>query len=316
MLGGKSDPKTAGFGRYVFLAYALAALAMVCWSGNWVVGRAVRTDISPLGLNFWRWSVATLVLLPFALSQARRDWHIARKSWRLVTALGATGAALFHSMIYVGLRATEAVNALLLNSVAPIIVIVIAWAMFRDTITRRQVVGISISFLGAVILVSRGEAAALATLRFNSGDLWVLSALLVWGIYSNLLKRRPAQLGGLSLLLYISVVGVALMLPAYLWELAAGGRLTLNAGTIASIAYTGVFASVVAFLCFNAAVARIGPIVTSFFLHLMPVFGGVMAIVFLGESLHLYHLTGFAVVLCGIYLSTSRTAPRTAPSRS
>ncbi len=310
MPGPRSESKVAGFGGYVLLAYALAALAMVCWSGNWVVGRAVRAEIPPLGLNFWRWTVATLVLLPFALSQARRDWHIAREHWKLVTALGATGAALFHSMIYVGLRATEAVNALLLNSVGPIIVIVIAWALFRDTITRRQALGISISFLGAVILVSRGEAAALAAFRLNSGDLWVLSALLVWGVYSNLLKRRPARLGGLSLLLYMNVVGVTLMLPAYLWELSNGERLTLSASTLASIAYTGVFASVIAFLCYNAAVARIGPVVTSFFLHLMPVFGGVMAIVFLGESLHLYHMAGFAVVLCGIYLSTSRTTPR------
>lgn len=309
MAGGNPDSKIAGFGGYLLLAYALAALAMVCWSGNWVVGRAVCAEIPPLGLNFWRWSVATLVLLPFALSQARRDWHIARQHWKLVTALGATGAALFHSMIYVGLRATEAVNALLLNSVGPIIVIVIAWAAFRDTITRRQSLGISISFLGAIVLVSRGEVAALAALQFNAGDLWVLSALLVWGVYSNLLKRRPPQLGGLSLLLYISVIGVALMLPAYLWELSRGETLTVTASTLASIGYTGIFASIVAFLCYNAAVARIGPVVTSFFLHLMPVFGGVMAIVFLGESLHPYHLVGFAVVLCGIYLSTSRTAP-------
>lgn len=309
MPGGRSESKADGFGGYVLLAYAFAAFAMVCWSGNWVVGRAVRAEIPPLGLNFWRWSVATLVLLPFALSQARRDWHIAREHWKLVTALGATGAALFHSMIYVGLRTTEAVNALLLNSVGPIIVIIIAWALFRDTITRRQALGISISFLGTVILVSRGEVAALAALRLNSGDLWVLSALLVWGVYSNLLKRRPAQLGGLSLLLYMNVVGVALMLPAYLWELSNGERLTLSASTLASIAYTGVFASVIGFLCYNAAVARIGPVVTSFFLHLMPVFGGVMAIVFLGERLHPYHMMGFAVVLCGIYLSTSRTTP-------
>ena len=306
MPGGKSDSKAAGLGGYILLAYALAALAMAFWSGNWVIGRAVRAEIPPLGLNFWRWTVATLVLLPFAFSQARRDWPIVRKHWKLVTALGATGGALFHSMIYVGLRATEAINALLLNSVGPAIIIMIAWAVFRDTITRRQALGISISFLGSAILVSRGEVASLAALRFNSGDLWVLSALFVWGVYSNLLKRRPASLGGLSLLLYISIVGVALMLPAYLWELWAGERLTLSGQTAASIAYTGVFASVVAFLCYNAAIARIGPIVTSFFLHLMPVFGGVMAIAFLGESLRLYHLAGFAVVLSGIYLSTSR----------
>lgn len=303
---GNRVSKSARVSRGVLIAYALAALATVFWSGNWVLGRAVRADVPPLGLNFWRWTMAAAVLLPFAISQARREWPIVRTHWKIVLALGATGTALFHSMIYVGLRATEAINALLLNSTAPLIVVVLSWVAFRDTITRRQVLGISVSLIGALILVSRGDVTALAALRFNSGDLWVLVALLVWGVYSILLKRRPVDLGGLSLLFYMSVIGVALMLPVYLWEESTGAGMNLDIPTIASVAYTGVFASVVAYLCYNAAIARIGPNTTSFFLHLMPVFGAVSAIIFLGESVHLYHLAGFAVVLCGIFLATYR----------
>jgi drug/metabolite transporter (DMT)-like permease len=303
---GGHDAKSAGLSGGNPLAYAFAALAMVFWSGNWVLGRAVRADIPPLGLNFWRWSTAAVVLLPFAISQARRDWPIVRRHWKIVLALSATGASLFHGMVYIGLRATEVINALLLNSIAPIMVVVLSWVVFRDTITRRQVFGISVSLLGVLILVARGDVAALASLQFNSGDLWILGALFVWGIYSILLKRRPVKLGGLSLLFYICVAGVVLMLPAYLWEYALGARMALDVPTIASAVYTGVFASIAAYLCYNAAVARIGPNTTSFFLHLMPVFGAVLAIVFLGETLRLYHLAGFVVVLCGIFLATFR----------
>lgn len=302
--------KPGGGTRDVLIAYALAALAMVFWSGNWVLGRAIRADVPPLGLNFWRWTVATAVLLPFAYSQARRDWPIVRKHWKIVFLLGGTGTALFHSMIYIGLRATEAINALLLNSVAPIFVIVLSWVAFRDTITRRQVLGISVSLFGALVLVSRGDVTALTVLRFNSGDLWILSALAVWAVYSILLKRRPAKLDGLSLLFYISVIGVVLMLPVYLWEELTGAGMNLDIPTVASVAYTGVFASVIGYLCYNAAVARIGPNTTSFFLHLMPVFGAVSAIVFLGETMRLYHFMGFAVVLCGIFLATVRRGGR------
>ncbi len=302
----EQSPPPARIGRDVLIAYALAALAALFWAGNWVVGRAMRSDIPPLELNFWRWTIATAVILPFAWNQAKRDWPLARKHWRLMLGLGASGAALFHSMVYVGLRSTQAINALLLNATAPIIIILIAWLMYRDRISARQFLGICLSLLGAVVLVSRGDGATLLNLRFNAGDQWVVSALFVWGTYANLLKHRPAGLGGLSLLLYVCVIGVVLMLPAYLWELSQGPGMTFNPTTIISVSYTALFASVFAFLCFNWATARVGAITTSFFLHLMPVFGGVLAIIFLGEALHLYHLLGFAVVLAGIFISTTK----------
>jgi len=299
------DRKTA-LGRAALLAYGLAAAAMLFWAGNWVVVRAARSEVPPVGLNFWRWLVAALVLLPFVWGTVRRDWPAARKNWRVLLGLAATGAAVFHTMINVGLRSTEAINALLLNAAAPVIIIVMAWAVFRDTVTRRQIVGIAISLAGAVVLVSRGEPTALTELRFNTGDLWVLAALFVWSAYSILLKRRPPEIDGGSLLFYMCVIAVILMAPVYAWETAAGRPVAFNLPALATIAYTALFASVAGLLCYNAAIARIGPGTTGFFFHLMPVFGSALAILFLGEELHLYHLAGFGVVLVGILLSTYR----------
>jgi drug/metabolite transporter (DMT)-like permease len=306
---GAPASQAAALNRTVLLAFALAIAAVAMWSGNWVVVRAARTDIPPLGLNFWRWVMATLVLLPFAGRAAWRDLPAARRHWRLMLGLGATGAAAFHSMIAIGLRSTEVINALLLNLALPVITIVMAWIVFRDTVSRRQMLGIVISLIGAVVLISRGELAVLARLHFNTGDIWILCALVVWGAYSLQLKRRPAAIGGLSLLFYMCVICVVLMAPAYAWEtLVAGRPASLTLLSAASVGYTGVVASVLAFLCYNAAVARIGPNATSFFLLLMPVFGSVLAIIFLGERIYLYHLIAFATVLAGIVLATYRIA--------
>ncbi|MCK4711448.1 MAG: DMT family transporter [Marinosulfonomonas sp.] len=292
--------------KTVLIAYVLASLAMMFWSGNWVLGRAVRADIPPLGLNFWRWSVAVIVLLPFAFAPARRDWPIVRDNWQVVLGLGVLGSTLFQSMIYIGLHETEAINALLLNATAPLFIILIAWVAYREPISLRQISGIMISFIGVSVLVSRGNIEALRGLRLNSGDMWVLSALVVWGGYSVLLKRRPKNLNGISLVFYISVIGMITMLPLHLWEASGGAVVDLSSrSTLLSIGYTGVFASVLAFLCYNAAIMRIGPVRTAFFLHLMPVFGSIFAIAFLGERLGGYHMGGFVIVLAGVLFATT-----------
>jgi drug/metabolite transporter (DMT)-like permease len=286
-------------------AAALATLAVLCWSGNWVVGRGMRTDVPPFGLTFWRWSVAALVLLPIILPHLKREWSAVRRNWKVVAGLALSGGAAFQSMVYVGLQSTEATNALLLNATAPLWVILIARAVLGDRVTGRQTVGIAVSFIGAVYLVARGEPASLLRFGFNPGDGWIVAALVVWGVYSVLLKARPSDVSSHLLVFLISVGAAAAILPFHLAELARGHRMSLDASTLSAVLYTGVFASVVAFLAFNAAVARIGPSRTVYFLHLMPVFGSVMAMIFLGEALQGYHVVGFPVVLAGVLWATS-----------
>jgi drug/metabolite transporter (DMT)-like permease len=290
--------------RTILFAAGFAVIAVICWSGNWVLGRAVRADIPPIGLSFWRWTVAVIILFPVALRGKPADWRALREGWKIVAALSFLGAAVFQSMVYIGLHSTQATNALLLNATAPLYVIVIAWLILGNRVNARQMVGISISFIGASILVSRGELATLLHLQFNIGDLWIIGALVIWGLYSVLLRFKPKAMSSLMLVFFIAVGGVIFLTPFYIWETVSGQPMHLNMPTVWSVLYTGIFASVVAFITFNEAVARIGPSKAVYFLHLMPVFGAVFSFIFLGERLEFYHMVGFPIALGGVLMAT------------
>lgn len=287
------------------IAAALAATASLCWAGNWVLGRAIRADVPPFGLTFWRWALATLILLPFAASRLRHDWAVVRAHLPLVAGMALLSAAMFQSMTYIGLHSTEAINALLVSATMPVFVVIIAFFVLRERLTARQALGIGISFCGVAFIIARGEPGRLLDLHFNVGDAWILAALVVWGLYSVLLKFKPKELSPVGLTFFIAVMGAGFILPLHLWEVARGMSVPLTAAGIGSVLYTGIFASVVALLSYNAAVARIGPSRSVFFLHLMPVFGAGLAVLFLGERLEAFHLIGFPIALGGVLFATS-----------
>ena len=290
--------------RNFVIAAGLAALASLLWAGNWVLGRAIRADVPPFGLTFWRWTLAALILLPFGWRRLPDDWRVARAHLPLVLALGLLSGAMFQSMTYIGLHSTEAINALLVSATMPVFVVIIAFVVLRERLGLRQAAGVAVSFCGVAYIIARGEPARLLDLHLNVGDAWILAALVVWGLYSVLLKFRPAGLSPVGLTFFIAVSGAGFILPFHLWEVSQGMTVPLNRAGIASVAYTGVFASVVALLSYNAAVARIGPSRSVLFLHLMPVFGAGLAILFLGERLEAFHLIGFPVALGGVLWAT------------
>lgn len=291
--------------RNFAIAAGLAALASLCWAGNWVLGRAIRADVPPFGLTFWRWFLAALILLPFEARRLRADWAVVRANLPLIAAMAVLSAGMFQSMTYIGLHSTEAINALLVSATMPVFVVIIAWIVLRERLSPRQALGIGISFCGVAWIIARGEPARLLDLHFNVGDAWILGALVVWGIYSVLLKFRPKGLSPVGLTFFIAVIGTGCMLPFMLWELSRGLHVPLTPAGLGSVAYTAVFASVVALLAYNAAVARIGPSRAVFFLHLMPVFGAGLAVLFLGETIASYHAVGFPVALGGVLWATS-----------
>lgn len=290
------------------IAAGLAALASLCWAGNWVLGRAIRADVPPFGLTFWRWALAAVILLPFARPNLAADLRILRAHLPLILAMALLSAAMFQSMTYIGLHSTEAVNALLVSATMPLFMVIIAGVGLRERFSPRQLIGIGISFLGVAYIIARGEPARLLTLHLNVGDVWILAALVVWGLYSVLLKFKPAALSPVGLTFFIAIFGALFILPLHIWEMAAGQFVPLTAAGIGSVAYTGVFASVIALLAYNAAVARIGPSRAVFFLHLMPVFGAGLAVLFLGETLASFHLIGFPIALAGVLWATSAPA--------
>jgi drug/metabolite transporter (DMT)-like permease len=285
-------------------AFLLLGLASLFWAGNWVIGRALRDAIDPITLNFSRWLIAALVPAPFALPAVATHREPIRRSAGLLLLLALTGVALFQTLIYVGLRTTTTVNAVLLNSSAPMFMLLCSWAIERERAARGQVVGMLISLAGIMVILARGEPARLLQLELHAGDAWILLAMPVWGVYSVLLKRRPLDLGGVLFLFLISVAGVALLTPVFLLR-ALQAPLHLPAGEeAAGVLYVALAASVGAFICWNRGVAIVGANAAGFTLHLLPDFGTLLAIVFLGETFQGFHAAGITTILIGVVVAT------------
>lgn len=299
--------RSPGMGRSL-LPFLLLALASLFWSGNWVVGRVLRDAVPPVALNFWRWTGAVLILAPFVLPRLAGRWHLVLRHWRILLLLGGTGAALFQVLVYLGLTMTTTVNAVLMNSSAPLFILLCSWLMERDTASPRQVGGMLVSFTGILVIMTRGDLAGLLQLDFDRGDAIILAAMPVWGIYSVLLKRRPRDFTGNELLFLMSLFGVMCLLPLVIAEMLLTHAGSIDLGTVGAIAYTSAFASVLGYICWNRGVAAVGPNVAGFTIHLLPAFGSLLAILLLGEAFRWYHLVGFATILAGVFIATS--APR------
>lgn len=284
---------------------ALLALANLFWAGNWVVGRALRDIYPPVTLNFWRWLIAALILAPIALPLLRGKWHLVRRHATLLLVLAATGGALFQSMVYIGLRSTTSVNAVLISASSPLFVMLCAFAMDRQKAEGRQVLGMVVSFAGILAILGRGNPAALLQLDIHGGDAWILAAMPVIGVYSVLLKRVPPELRGSALLFNVAGLSAVLLAAPSLAETPLEAPVQpLAPAALLGMAYVALFASVLAFTCWNRAVAAVGANAAGLSLPLMPLFGTVLAMVFLGEAVRPFHLAGIVTILAGIAVAT------------
>jgi drug/metabolite transporter (DMT)-like permease len=285
-------------------AYALLTLTALFWAGNWVIARGIQGYMSPVAMAFWRWLAALVVLLPFVVRPVLREWPAIRRSWKILTLLGVIGVGAFNTLTYTGLKYTTATNGVLLNSVIPILVIAINVAFLREPLNARQAVGVLISLTGVLTIIAHGELETLKHLRVNAGDLWVLSAMVAWAIYTVCLRWRPRELSSVAFTGALIAIGVVALLPVFAWDHAAGHRTQWGAVTAGAILYFAIFPSVLAYFFWNTAVARVGPERASTFLHLMPLFGAVLSALFLGESLLWYHYVGALLIFSGILIAS------------
>jgi drug/metabolite transporter (DMT)-like permease len=285
-------------------AFALLVLANLLWSGNWVIGRAVRDTFDPIALNFWRWLVAALVMAPFGLREALAHRAVIRRHTGLFALLALSGVVAFQSLVYLGLRTTTAINAVLINAAGPLFMIICSWMLEREKPSLRQIGGMLISFAGVLIVVSRGSWQTLLGLEFHRGDAWILLAMPMWGLYSVLLKRAPAELRGIAFAFSIAAIGVAMLLPLYVAHAWGEPLRRLTAPQALAILYIAIAASVLAFLAWNRGVAVVGANAAGFTLPLLPAFGTALAILFLGEAFQAFHAAGFIIIVAGVVLAT------------
>jgi drug/metabolite transporter (DMT)-like permease len=285
--------------------YLLLTLTSLFWSLNWVIGKAIVGSVSPLVLTFIRWLVAVVVMMPFAWPAIRAHWPAVRRHWKTIAWLGFWGTGLHNVFAYVGLQYTTATNGVMLNSAIPILIVIIGWAIYRDTITRVQALGVAVSLSGVLAILTRGDPEVLARLTINKGDLIVLAGMVFWAAYTVFLRMKPAELPGLVLLACCGCVGVMLLAPLAAYEmLFLDGKVTFTPATVAAMLYVGVFPSFVGYVFWNKAVAEVGSNIAGIFVHLMPAFGSLLAWLFLGERIQAFHLVGIALILAGITLAT------------
>lgn len=283
--------------------YILLTLAILFWAGNFILGRAFHNDIPPVALAFWRWTGASLLVALPALPHVRRDWAEIRRHWPAVLVLAILGITAFNTLAYSGLQYTQALNAFLIQSLMPVVIVLLSFLIFGERIQAKQALGIAISFCGAAIIIARGDLEQLLSLELNRGDGLVLGAIVCYAGYSVFLRKRP-RVHPLAFIGVTFWLGTLILFPFYLWETFTVRALQPQPATFLVVGYVALFPSIVSYLCFNRGVELIGANRAGLFLHLMPVFGSLMAIAFLGERLMWYHGSGIGLIATGIYLAT------------
>jgi drug/metabolite transporter (DMT)-like permease len=285
--------------------YLLLSLTALFWAGNAIVGRFAAGHIPPVTLSFLRWSGAFLLVLPFAWPHLIRDWPLIRARLGLMVLLSVTGIGAFNTMQYWALEHTQALNTLLLQSAGPLFVAVWSLVLLGIRLTLAQACGIALSLCGVLVILLHGDLTTLKNIEFNKGDLIFTVALAIFGLYSVLTLKRP-NIHSLSFVAFTFGAGAACLIPLLIGEVLTRPLMRLDATNLLSLLYVAVFPSTLAYLCFNRGVQLIGANRAAPFFHVIPVFGSAMAIFFLGEQPHLYHLFGYALVLTGVFAASKK----------
>ena len=289
-------------------AYIALIASLALWAGNWIVGRAVRDDISPALATLGRVLIVMVAVLPFTTNLVSRLRALSGKDWRILLLAGLFGGGLHLAMQWLGLRYTTATSAVLFLSTSPVFILLLAPPLLGERVAGRQWLGIAVSVAGIAAIVSGGDPRALASLSFNRGDLLALGSMLMWALYTIALKLRRDALDMPQFLLVLTLLGALFLSPWVAWELANDARAGLSANGWLAMAYSGIGSFLLAYLGWSYAVTRLGAARAGAWMHGVTAFAVLLAALVLGEYPAWYHLVGIALILAGIAVSGS--APR------
>lgn len=284
--------------------YLFALIATAIWSGNFIIARGLSESIPPVSLAFWRWVVAVIVFLPFALRHLLAERMLLKEHIRYLSITAALGITVFNTLIYIAGHTTSALNLSLIAITFPIFIVVLMRLFYREQISIKKGVGICLVAIGVVLLITKGDPSILLSISFAVGDIWMLAASLTFAIYSIQLKRKPKQLSVWAMQLSTFLLGLLFLLPFFLWESVLTPDIQWSITTIGSILYVGIFASLTAFVLWNKAVLAIGPTKAGMIYYTLPLFSGILAYMFLQESFSYLHFICAGLILLGIFMTT------------
>ena len=287
------------------LAYIFLILTTLFWSGNFIVGKAASVfEIPPFTLNFYRWSFAWLILAPFTLKEVIDKKNYILKNIKLIIILGITSITIFNSIVYYSLNFTQVISGVLMISTIPVMIIIFCWLFRIEKTNIYQIFGVIFSLLGVVVIITKADLNILLNLNFNKGDIWMVVAMFSWAMYSALLRKKKLELSQLSLLQTIITAGLIFLLPAYLAELSLGYKANINLPFVLTLTYVVLFPGLASFIFWIKGISIIGSNRSGIFLHLMPIFSTIMAIIIFGEKFMIFHFIGAVLIITGIILSS------------
>ncbi|MEQ9544469.1 MAG: DMT family transporter [Marinobacter sp.] len=295
----------------LWLAYVGLVLTPLFWAGNAVVAKGSIESIPPLSMSFWRWVIALAVILPFGLPGILRHRRVIRQYLGSMLALATFSVAAFNSLLYYAAITTSATNIALINATIPIFVALLAWLLLGDRTRPVQILGILLAVLGILTVVARGRLAILTQLEAQPGDLIMVAAVFSWGLFSVLLRRQAVPLPALTFLTTQIALGTLVILPFYLIELLFfKGGFEVGHATVMPLLYFALFPGILAYGFWNHGVHQVGPARAAMFMYLTPVFASILAGMFLGEHLGMFHIVGGLLILAGLFLATHKTPAR------
>ncbi len=286
------------------LAYAGLTLTIFFWAINTIIAKAVVMEIKPMALSFYRWFLALIFILPFAISHLKKDMALIKQHLGFLFLLSIPSVTAYNSILYLGAQYTSATNISLVVATMPVMTILFSWIMNGEKPFVLQTMGIMISIIGVMIIISKGSWQVLSTFSFNPGDLLIVLSIASWSFYSVLLRKKHIDISPISFLTMLIFFGVLCILPFYLWEFSIFKGFELKSTTIIIFLYLGIFPSILAYLCWNFGVKTAGASIASVFMYLLPVFTSIIAYLFLNEFLFLYHFAGGVFIFFGLIMSS------------
>jgi drug/metabolite transporter (DMT)-like permease len=293
--------------KTVYAGIAFAILAAIIWSGNFIVARGVIHQIPPVSLAFFRWLTAAVLMLPLAMKKFNAEKKLVLKHWKYLFWVALTGITLFNTLVYIAGHYSPAINLALIGTTSsPVFAIILAAIFLRERVKLLRILGLAICIVGIVLLLSGGDLNRLINFHFTIGDWWILGAAFCFAIYNTLVRKKPTQISPVNFLLVIFAIGSLLLFPFYIWESYNSAPVIWNLNLILIILYLGLGASVIAYLFWNAAIARLGSARTALFGNLIPVFSTLEAVWILDEQITTIHLISGILVIVGLFIANLR----------
>lgn len=285
--------------RTAYLALVIATLA---WGGNAVAGKLAVGHISPMMLVFWRWFIAVVIIFAISLPQIRKDWPVVRQNLPILIFLGVMGYIVFNAALYTAVQYTTAINVTVEQVLIPMLIFVMNFALFRTKVSWAQIIGFTLTLFGGVMTAVHGDWHTLMTLTLNIGDAIMMIAIVGYAIYTVALRWRP-KIHWKTMMAIPALFALIFSLPLVGWEYSAGRMIWPDTeGWIAAV-YTAIFASLVAQVLYIVGVEKIGANRAGLFINLVPVFGTLLSVAIIGESLQFFHIAALALALGGIAIA-------------